>query len=197
MTSRIDELEKGVMDSLFLADTFRRLSEDEGISILKEGQPPDRAPESQLEVADFSPQIRSQAMRMQAVYVQFFCLENAVRELIAQTLAEKHGSGWWEAKVPAKIRESVLKMKKKEEANRYLASRAASDIGYTFFGQLADIMISSWEDFRPLFPEQAWVTSRFNDLEMCRNIIMHTNVLPESEIGRIEGLVRDWLSQVG
>lgn len=196
MSSGIDGLEKGILGTLLLADTFRRLADDEGITIVKEVALETRK-ETELEVADFSPQIRSQAVKMQAVYVQFFCLENAVRELIAQTLAEKHGSGWWESKVPAKIKENVVKMKKKEEVNRYLASRSASDIGYTFFGQLADIIIACWEDFRPLFPEQSWVTSRFNDLEMCRNIIMHTNVLPESEIGRIEGLVRDWLSQVG
>ena len=196
MNNELDTIKKGVLGSLLLADTFRRLAEDEGISIKKEGAPEPRI-EAELEVADFSPQIRSQAHKMQAVYVQFFCLENAVRELIAQTLAEKHGPGWWETKVPAKIRENVVKMKKKEEVNRYLASRSGADIGYTFFGQLADIIINCWDDFRYLFPEQAWVTSRFNDLEMCRNIIMHTNVLPESEIGRIDGLVRDWLSQVG
>lgn len=196
MSEGIAELEKGILGSLLLADTFRRLADDDGIVIAKEGNPASQT-EAELEVADFSPQIRAQALKMQAVYVQFFCLENAVRELISQTLAEKHGSTWWELKVPAKIRESVAKMKKKEEVNRYLASRSAADIGYTFFGQLADIITTCWEDFRPLFPEQSWVTSRFNDLEMCRNIIMHTNVLPESEIGRIEGLVRDWLSQVG
>jgi hypothetical protein len=196
MSTGIDELEKGVLGSLLLADTLRCLADDEGIRVVKEGVS-EMPQEAKLEFSDFSPQIRTQALKMQAVYVQFFCLENAVRELIAQTLAEKHGAGWWDLKVPAKIRENVLKMKKKEEVNRYLASRSTSDIGYTFFGQLADIITACWDDFRPLFPEQTWITSRFNDLEMCRNIIMHTNVLPESEIGRIEGLVRDWLSQVG
>jgi hypothetical protein len=196
MSDAMKEIERGILSSLLLADTFRRLANDDGISVAREDLS-EAQRETELEFADFSPQIRSQALKMQSVYVQFFCLENAARELISQTLAEKHGANWWETKVPAKIRENVLKMKKKEEVNRYLASRSTADIGYTFFGQLSDIIVACWEDFRPLFPEQTWVTSRFNDLEMCRNIIMHTNVLPESEIGRIEGLVRDWLSQVG
>ena len=65
------------------------------------------------------------------------------------------------------------------------------------FGNLAQIIIANWDEFSDLFPDQAWITSRFNDLEMSRNIIMHTGVLPQLEVERIESIVRDWIRQVG
>ena len=70
-------------------------------------------------------------------------------------------------------------------------------IGYTLFGNLAQIIINDWEDFSDLFPDQHWVSSRLNDLELSRNIIMHTSTLPEIEVDRIESIARDWIRQVG
>ena len=39
--------------------------------------------------------------------------------------------------------------------------------------------------------------SRMDDLEMSRNIIMHTGVLPADEVDQIESIVRDVLRQIG
>lgn len=181
------------MNALFLNDSLDRL-EEEGITV-RSGK--EVVAISDINVDDFSPAIRFQASQMREVYVGFFCLENAARELITQRLQERHGSSWWVQKVPKKIRDSVDTLKQKEQKNRYLSSRSVSEIGYTFFGNLCQIIIANWDDFNDLFPDQAWVTSRFNDLEACRNIIMHTNVLPQEEIDRINGIIRDWLSQVG
>ena len=189
----IGQIEKGVWDAMLLTDTLNRLQE-QGIAVVAER---DVTPLNLIEIKDFSPQVRFQARRMQHVYVAFFCLENAVRELITQRLIERHGPNWWDSKVPQKIKDSVEKLKEKERSNRYLSSRSVHNIGYTFFGNLGQIIIANWADFTDLFPEQAWINSRFNDLEACRNIIMHTNVLPEIEISRIDSIVRDWLSQVG
>jgi hypothetical protein len=186
-------LKAGVTNALFLQDTFARM-EEQGISVRGDQRIDIH---TDIHIEDFSPQIRFQAQQMQNVYMGFFCLENAVRELITQRLSEKHGSTWWDKKVPNKIKEGVDALKKKEEKNRYLSPRSVSNIGYTFFGNLAQIIIACWEDFSDLFPDQAWINSRFNDLEMCRNIIMHTNTLPTTEIERIDGIIKDWLSQVG
>lgn len=191
--SSLRTIRDGITNSLFLHDSLERL-EDEGISVRPEGA---ATQVSDINVDDFSPRIRFQAAQMREIYVGFFCLENAARELITQRLSERHGTSWWTAKVPKKIRDSVDSLKKKEEKNKYLSNRSVSEIGYTFFGNLCQIIIGNWEDFIDLFPDQAWVTSRFNDLEACRNIIMHTNVLPQEEIDRINGIIRDWLSQVG
>lgn len=127
----------------------------------------------------------------------FFCLENSVRELITERLLARKGTDWWNSAVPGKIKQGVEKLKEKESKNRYHTPRSVALIGYTMFGNLAQIIIANWDEFSDLFPDQAWVTSRFNDLEMSRNIIMHTGALPQIEIERIQIIVRDWIRQVG
>ena len=188
-----DLLKKFVFDGLLLADTFERLEAD-GITV-RTGD--NEIPVERIDSSDFSPRIIHQANKMSSIYVVFFCLENSVRELITDRLAERHGVDWWEKCVPKKIKDSVASLKDKEEKNRYHSQRSISSIGYTMFGNLAQVIINSWDDFSDLFPTQAWVNSRFTDLEMSRNIIMHTGVLPESEIERIESICRDWIRQVG
>ena len=127
----------------------------------------------------------------------FFCVENSARELITQRLSERYGPGWWEEKVPSKVREHVSKLQATEQLHRYHTPRSSEQIGYTTFGQLEQIIISCWEDFSDLFPNQAWISSRFKDMEMSRNIIMHTGILAEFEIERLEVIARDWVRQSG
>ncbi len=151
-----------------------------------------------IEKNDFSPLLLNKAGNMGDVYEVFFCLENAVRDLIESRLSERHkGLNWWEKVVPGNIQKQAEGLRKKEEKNKYHAQRSSSLIGYTMFGNLAQIIIVNWNDFSDLFPDQHWISSRFNDLELSRNIIMHTGVLPEIEIGRIHSITRDWVRQVG
>lgn len=189
----LTELKQFVFNSILLEDSFERL-EREGISI-KQGY--NEVPIERIEASDFTPRIIHQANKMSSIYTVFFCLENSVRELITDRLAERKGVDWWEVCVPKKIKDSVQKLKEQEEKNRYHTQRSTSSIGYTMFGNLAQIILSNWEEFSDLFPTQAWVNARFTDLEMSRNIIMHTSVLPEIEIERIESICRDWIRQVG
>lgn len=187
------KLKEFMFNGLLLDDSLVRL-EEQGISV-KSGYELEEV--QRIDNTDFSPRIIFNATKMSSVFKVFFCLENSVRELIQERLAERFGLNWWDEKVPNKIKDNVEKLKKKEETNRYHAQRVANNIGYTFFGQLCQIIIHNWEDFSDLFPDQHWVNSRFSDLEMSRNIIMHTGVLPEIEIERIESICRDWLRQVG
>jgi hypothetical protein len=193
MSDSKKKLKEFIFNGLLLDDTLDKLSES-GISI-REGQTV--ANVSRIQETDFSPRIIYNATKMSSVFMVFYCLENAVRELIQERLAERHGITWWTDKIPKSIRDNVEKLKDKEKLNRYHAQRSANNIGYTFFGQLCQIIINNWNDFSDLFPDQHWINSRFNDLEMSRNIIMHTGNLPEIEIERIESICRDWIRQVG
>jgi hypothetical protein len=188
-----DQLKKFVFDGLLLEDSFDRLEEG-GVSV-RGGR--HEIPVERIDEADFSPRIIHDANRMSSIYIVFYCLENSVRGLITDRLAERHGVDWWEICVPTKIKDSVDKLKVQEEKNRYHTQRSTAAIGYTMFGNLAQIITNRWEDFSDLFPTQAWISSRFTDLEMSRNIIMHTGVLPEIELERIESICRDWIRQVG
>lgn len=189
----IEELKQLVFNGILLDDSFERLEQD-GISI-KRGH--NVIPVERLDESDFSPTIIHRANKMASVYIVFFCIENSVRELITDRLAERKGVDWWETCVPKKIKDSVQSLKEKEEINRYHAQRSSSTIGYTMLGNLSQIIINNWDDFSDLFPSQAWINARFTDLEMSRNIIMHTGILPDIEIERIESICRDWIRQVG
>lgn len=189
----IDSLKKLSFNGILATDGLIALAKegiDAGVVEIKE--------ESKLEESDFSPVLLSKARSMGDVYEVFFCLENAVRDLIEARLSERHkGQNWWEIAVPEKVRKAAEELRKKEEKNKYHAQRNSSLIGYTMFGNLAQIIVANWDNFSDLIPDQHWISSRFNDLELSRNIIMHTGILPEIEIGRIQSITRDWIRQVG
>lgn len=183
-----------VFNALLTQQSLAQLAES-GVTVQK---PTDLAQAvTPVEQRYFSPRLMGEAEKMSEVYVAFFCLENAVRDLISQRLLERKGTDWWNESVPAKIKTAVETLKGKEAKNRYHTQRSTTLIGYTMFGNLAQIIIANWQEFSDLFPDQAWVTSRFNDLEMSRNVIMHTGLLPPIEIERIESIVRDWIRQAG
>ena len=182
-----------IFNALLVQDTFKAL-EKEGISVANADN---FAPVNRVIDCDFSPRVWYEAVTMSSVYTALFCIENTIRNFIVERMSERHGLEWWENKVPRKIKEAVITLKKQEEKNKYHSSRSGSDIGYTMLGNLGQIIISNWDDFSDIIPNQAWLTSRMDDLEMSRNIIMHTGSLPPDEIDRIESIVRDLLRQIG
>ena len=150
-----------------------------------------------LPLEDFSAAIRSQAMANLPAYLAFFCLENAVRELIVERMLLGHGAEWWESQIARAIKEKVATRREKEGTNRWHSRRGAEEICYTDFGDLALIMQNAWSDFADLFPDVAWITSRLKDLELSRNVIAHNNLLDQLEVDRIRMYLTDWLRQVG
>ncbi|MBX3628161.1 MAG: hypothetical protein KF892_24335 [Rhizobacter sp.] len=186
-------LKQFVFNAMLAENSLSQLNEH-GISVRGSVATP---PTINVGEAGFSPRVVYEATQMASVFMAFFCLENSVRELITERLLARVGTDWWPSAVPQKIKTAVEKLKEKESDARYHTPRSTALIGYTMFGNLAQIIIANWENFSDLFPDQAWIMSRFNDLEMSRNIIMHTGTLPQLEIDRIESIVRDWIRQVG
>ena len=182
-----------VFNAMLAENSLGQLA-DQGISVRGSNATP---PTVSVDEMGFSPRILYDATKMSSVFMAFYCLENSARELITERLLARKGTDWWDSAVPGKIKESVQKLKDREEKNRYHAPRSSALIGYTMFGNLAQIIIANWNEFSDLLPDQAWITSRFNDLEMSRNIIMHTGTLPQLEVERIGSIVRDWIRQVG
>ncbi len=189
----MDEIKQFVFAAMLTENSLDQLG-SQGISVRGSKAP---SPAIGVDEIGFSPRILYDAAKMSSVFAAFFCLENSVRELITERLLARKGTDWWNTVVPAKIKQAVEKLKEKEKKTRYHTPRSSDLIGYTLFGNLAQIIIASWDEFSDLFPDQAWVTSRFNDLEMSRNIIMHTGALPQIEVERIQSIVRDWIRQVG
>lgn len=186
-------LKEFVFNALLVQDSFNAL-EKEGISVSASG---DFTSVSRVVERDFSPRVWHDALNMSSVYTALYCIENTIRNFIVERMSERHGIDWWEIKVPKKIIDVVTSLKRQEEKNKYHSNRSSNEIGYTMLGNLGQIIIANWDDFSDIIPNQAWLTSRMDDLEMSRNIIMHTGMLPTDEIDRIESIVRDLLRQIG
>jgi hypothetical protein len=187
------KLREFVFNGLLLQDSFDALQK-EGISVSASG---DFQQVTRVVEADFSPRVWHDATNMASVYQAIFCIENTMRSFIVERMSERHGLDWWEEKVNIKIKKAVKSLRDKEEKNKFFSSRSDSDIGYTMFGNLGQLIIDNWEDFSDIIPSPAWLSSRMADLEMARNIVMHTGVLPQVEIDRISSITRDILRQIG
>lgn len=187
-------LRQFIFNGLLLYDSLTILEKQQGISVSKAG---DMAQVSRVVEADFSPVVWNNANNMSSVYQAIFCIENTLRNFIVERMSERHGLSWWEERVPSNIKKAVERLKKDEMKNKFFSSRSDSEIGYTMLSNLGQIIINDWEDFSDIIPSQAWLTSRMDDLEMARNIVMHTGVLPQIEIDRITSIVRDLLRQIG
>lgn len=150
-----------------------------------------------LPLEDFPASVRRSAMSALPAYLAFFCLENSVRELVADRLSENHGSDWWEVCASRPVRDKVSKRQEKEGLDRWHARRGEHPIHYTDFGDLKSLIINNFSDFEDLLPDQNWISSRLDELELSRNIIAHSNILEDRELNRIRLYLYDWARQVG
>lgn len=131
-------------------------------------------------------------------YQLFYLLENSIRHFILSIFESEYPSGdWWDKRMSSRIRTNVEKRKKKEEENRWHASRGDHPLFYTDFKDLRNIILDNWDIFRNFFPDQFWIGSRLKELELSRNIIAHNNPLPRKEVKRIELYFQDWIKQIG
>lgn len=148
-------------------------------------------------LSPYSVSLRNNALRMTRLYAMLHCFENSVRELIQDRLSEKHGADWWEKIAPRKIQEMVASRVKKAQDNTWLDAGHSPAICFADFGDLAAIILNSWDDFSDLIPTQHWLKQRMEELEQARNSIAHHRILLPAEFLRLELYLADWNRQVG
>jgi hypothetical protein len=193
LTSRSD-VRNWLFKGLAVDGSLDRI-ESEGLPLRLANSP--SAVQRIIPLEDFSPSVRTNAMKAMPIYLAFFCLENSVRELVSERLTEKQGSDWWDRCVPAGIKKQVDDRKSKEGKNRWHVERGAHAIYYTNFGDLRTIIVNNWTLFEDLFPDQNWIITRLDELEASRNVIAHSNVLDDREVTRLKLYLQDWTRQVG
>jgi hypothetical protein len=126
----------------------------------------------------------------------FYCFENMARDLVVERLTETKGVSWWDS-VPERVQKRVEAQKEQAKRNQWHEVQADSDMDYTLFGDLFSIIDSNWLDFKDLFPDLGWVTTRLDELEKSRNAITHGRMLAPNEVVRLEQYFDDWIDQVG
>lgn len=140
----------------------------------------------------FESEILHKAKKMADFYILYFSLENSVRKLITDVLSEKHGTEWWEKRVPDGVKNNVKKLQK-EELQTAMTIRSDDNLAYTNFGELIDIFCHNWDDFDEILRSQKAVRDTLSQFNNIRNVIAHSCELTGDEIQRFKLVVNDWL----
>jgi hypothetical protein len=142
-------------------------------------------------IRQFEAENRLNAARMARYYQIFYMLENDIRGLIADTLEAAHKANWWDTCVPQPVKDEVAKNRDRE-AKAGVSTRSDSDLDYTTFGQLGDIIRDNWSDFAGMLSNQSAVSRVFAALNMLRGTIAHCGMLADDEVDRLKLAIRDW-----
>jgi len=152
-------------------------------------------PRFDIEIPNLPLKVKKEARKMSWVYPYVYLFENSARHLIISVLG-KYEKDWWEKKTPINTKRVVKNRIAQEEVHRWHAKRGAHPIFYSDMRDLYSIIVNNWNDFKDLFPDQAWVKSRFDEVELSRNIVAHNNVLPNDEITRLKLDLSAWAKQI-
>jgi hypothetical protein len=167
-----------------LSDVERRFSVDLGRGI-SDGDKDDAY------YPQFDEKIRRQAAKMAEHYELFYCLEQSIRSLITQRLAEQ-GSDWWDKRIPDEIKNEAAK-RHDDEVNKGITPRSENLLDYTNFGELSIIIGKNWDDtFNDIFSSRDAVRNVLSMLNTLRGPIAHCSLLAEDEVTRLHLSLRAW-----
>lgn len=139
----------------------------------------------------FAERVRNEASRMSTNYAIFYCLENSIREIITERLAEQYGMNWWDKAVPEAVRKNAEKNLRKERSSG-ITPRSSELIDYTNFGELAEIIKANWDTFGDMLSDVRAVERVLATLNTLRGPIAHCKALAEDEELRLHLGLRDW-----
>lgn len=183
-----DQILKFGMKNLLLENNLIKL-EKSGISI---GHIQTLKKDKLVDTDLFEKEILVRAEKMADFYVLYYSLENSVRKLITDVLLEKHGSDWWNKRVPPGVKSEVEK-KRLEEKNTAMSIRSEDPLAYVSFGELIAIFDLNWADFSDILRGQKAVQDTLSQFNKVRNVIAHSCDLNDDEILRFNLLIKDWL----
>jgi hypothetical protein len=145
----------------------------------------------------FEQALRAEAAQMSQHYEVFYCLEQAIRKLIGETMQDGAGSNWWNSgRVPGDIRTAAEALVQKERDNG-ISQRSDDLLDYTTFGQLSGIITSNWDLFEPTITSKRAVERVMANLNLLRGPIAHCCPIAEDEISRLRLAVKDWFRMLG
>ena len=129
-------------------------------------------------------------------YEVFYCLEQAIRKLITETL-EEEGADWWSSsRITNEIKADVAALVKKERDNG-ITQRSENMIDYATFGQLSVMITSNWDLFEPTLKSKRGVERVMANLNLIRGPIAHCCPMQEDEEDRLRLAVKDWFRMIG
>ncbi len=143
-------------------------------------------------VSQFSADVRDNALMMAEHYKLFYMLENDIRRLIDDTLAEHNqGPDWWDSYAPDSAKaEYKSNLQREQEAG--FTPRSDNPLDYLTFGQLGDIIRANYALFGGILSNQKAMGRVMFSLNNLRGPIAHCGILAEDEVDRLKLTVKDW-----
>lgn len=183
------------MSGFLICDELRQIEQRFGIEL-------GHVPKAEVGSAvayypQFEQAVRLEAANMSENYEVFYCLEQAIRKLIVETLEDGEGPDWWNsARIAPDIKADVTSLIKRERDNS-VTPRSDNMIDYTTFGQLSVIITSNWDLFEPTLKSKRGVERVMANLNLVRGTIAHCCPMQEDEIDRLRLAVKDWFRMIG
>jgi len=140
----------------------------------------------------FEESIFREANQMAQHYMTFYCLERSARNIVVGKLEAIHGGGWWVSTVPPNIQTSVSQNMQRE-LDAGVTPRSESEIDYTTFGELGEVVKANWADFGDIFKSPKAFAKIMTNLNVLRGPIAHCSPLSDDEVLRLELTVKDWI----
>lgn len=153
--------------------------------------PSDQEAAIKSSVAQFSSEVRENALKMAEHYKLFYMLENDIRKMIDDTLGEEYGADWWAEHSPNTAKEEC-KTNQQREQEAGFTSRSDNELDYISFGQLGDIIRHNWPLFGGILSNQKALGRVMFSLNNLRGPIAHCGLLAEDEVDRLKLTVKDW-----
>ncbi len=179
------------MSGLQISTNLSRIENEHTISLGHVAGKKDNRKATEYE--QFEVAMRKEAERMSEFYEIFYCLENSIRSLVANTMIESEGADWWESE---RINENRIKdpaeKRRKKEIDSGVTPRSDHLIDYTTFGELSQLITDNWDLFDPIFQSKTAVSNVSNQLNLLRGPIAHCNPTDELEQDRLNLAVRSW-----
>ncbi len=188
-----DALRLFSLNNFAIEADLRRIAHEYDLDIGRKSEGPEQVEHDYY--PQFPEQLRHEAAAMATHYTIFYCLENSIRQLVAQRLEEAHGSQWWDAAVPNTVRTNAEKNKKKELSTG-VTPRSDELIDYSNFGELSEIIKTNWNIFGDMFRDIRGLEKVLGNLNTLRAPIAHCKSLAEDEVVRLHLSLRDWFRQM-
>lgn len=190
-----DHIRSFGMSSFMIADELASIGKKFGIDL---GQNSGSVAQDPAEYyPQFEQSVRYEAAEMSRHYELFYCLENAIRKLVSETLTESEGVNWWDSgKIPPAIAQEV-KDRIQKELDSGVTRRSDDSIDYTTFGELSVIITSNWQLFGAFFSSRRAVEKVMSSLNLLRAPIAHCCPITEDEVIRLRLAVKDWFRMIG
>ncbi len=195
MNSIDDSVRSFGMSGFLICDELRQIEQRYSVELGHVAKP--EVASAVAYYPQFEQAVRLEAASMSENYEVFYCLEQAIRKLIAETLEDVEGADWWNSpRIQADIKADVASLVKKERDNG-VTPRSDNMIDYTTFGQLSVIITSNWDLFEPTLKSKRGVERVMANLNLLRGPIAHCCPMQEDEIDRLRLSVKDWFRMIG